>query len=80
MKYVMTLFWTLIFGFVVGFIGSKLVKLDFNVQATLTVSVIFGILLNLVPLVLPKDPAEHKTKRTTQRKCWVVLFLLYFVM
>ncbi|MDM5044156.1 YjzD family protein [Latilactobacillus sakei] len=57
MKYVMTLFWTLIFGFVVGFIGSKLVKLGFNVQATLTVSVIFGILLNLVPLVLPKDPA-----------------------
>ncbi|MEJ1320810.1 YjzD family protein [Latilactobacillus sakei] len=62
MKYVMTLFWTLIFGFVVGFIGSKLVKLDFNVQATLTVSVIFGILLNLVPLVLPKDPVSIRQK------------------
>ncbi|MEJ1330277.1 YjzD family protein [Latilactobacillus sakei] len=74
----MTLFWTLIFGFVVGFIGSKLVKLDFNVQATLTVSVIFGILLNLVPLVLPKDPSSIRQKRTTQRKCWVVLFFALF--
>ncbi|ASN60240.1 MULTISPECIES: YjzD family protein [Latilactobacillus] len=58
MKYVMNLLWTLIFGFVIGFIGSKLTKTGFNIQTTVIVSVIFGLLLNFLPLVLPKDPAK----------------------
>ncbi|KHO12223.1 putative membrane protein [Latilactobacillus curvatus] len=54
----MNLLWTLIFGFVIGFIGSKLTKTGFNIQTTVIVSVIFGLLLNFLPLVLPKDPAK----------------------
>jgi len=53
----MNLIWTLIFGFVLGFIGSKLDKTDFSVQTTLIVSVLFGLILNLLPLVLPKKIA-----------------------
>lgn len=57
MKYLMNLLWAVIFGFVTGFIGSKLSKTGFNLDTTLIVSVLFGLILNILPLVLPKKIA-----------------------
>lgn len=54
MKYFIIIFWTIIFGFVVGFIGAKLTQASFNLVNTLIASGIFGVLLCAVPKLL--DP------------------------
>ncbi|MBA1434981.1 DUF2929 family protein [Lactobacillus bombi] len=55
MKYLVVIFWTIIYGQVIGFIGSSLVSAAYNPMNALIVSVIFGIILCLLPNVLKAD-------------------------
>lgn len=52
LKYLVVLFWTVVYGQVIGFIGSSLVSATYNPMNTLIVSIIFGIILCVLPNIM----------------------------
>ena len=52
LKYLVVLFWTIVYGQVIGFIGSSLVSATYNPMNTLIVSIIFGIILCVLPHIM----------------------------
>lgn len=52
LKYLVVLFWTIVYGQVIGFIGSSLVSATYNPMNTLIVSIIFGIILCVLPYIM----------------------------
>ena len=52
LKYLVVLFWTVVYGQVIGFIGSSLVSATYNPMNTLIVSIIFGIILCVLPHIM----------------------------
>ncbi|WP_376890646.1 YjzD family protein [Bombilactobacillus mellis] len=52
LKYLVVLFWTIVYGQVIGFIGSSLVSATYNPMNTLIVSIIFGIILCVLPNIM----------------------------
>lgn len=52
LKYLVVLFWTVVYGQVIGFIGSSLVSATYNPVNTLIVSIIFGIILCVLPHIM----------------------------
>ena len=52
LKYLVVLFWTIVYGQVIGFIGSSLVSATYNPMNTLIVSIIFGIVLCVLPNIM----------------------------
>ena len=52
LKYLVVLFWTVVYGQVIGFIGSSLVSATYNPMNTLIVSIIFGIILCVLPTIM----------------------------
>lgn len=52
LKYLVVLFWTVFYGQVIGFIGSSLVSATYNPMNTLIVSIIFGIILCVLPHIM----------------------------
>lgn len=52
LKYLVVLFWTVVYGQVIGFIGSSLVSATYNPMNTLIVSIIFGIVLCVLPHIM----------------------------
>ena len=62
MKYVMTVFWAIILGQVAGFIGSALTHGKFDSLLALIVSVIFGIVVSILPVILKNSSPEPEIK------------------
>lgn len=62
MKYIMTVFWAIILGQVAGFIGSALTHGNFDSMATLIISVIFGLIVTIIPLILENSSPEPEIK------------------
>lgn len=52
LKYLVVLFWTIVYGQVIGFIGSSLVSATYNPMNTLIVSIIFGTILCVLPNIM----------------------------
>lgn len=52
LKYLVILFWTVVYGQVIGFIGSSLISAVYNPMNSLIVSIIFGIILCVLPNVM----------------------------
>lgn len=52
LKYLVVLFWTIVYGQVIGFIGSSLVSATYSPMNTLIVSIIFGIILCVLPNIM----------------------------
>ncbi|MFD1671581.1 YjzD family protein [Agrilactobacillus yilanensis] len=52
MRYVMMVFWGVVFGFIIGFIGSALTQTTFILQQSLIVGGVFGLLVGFVPPLL----------------------------
>lgn len=52
LKYLVVLFWTVVYGQVIGFIGSSLVSATYNPMNTLIISIIFGIILCVLPHIM----------------------------
>lgn len=52
LKYLVVLFWTVVYGQVIGFIGSSLISATYNPMNTLIVSIIFGIILCVLPHIM----------------------------
>lgn len=55
LKYLVVLFWTVVYGQVIGFIGSSLVSATYNPMNTLIVSIIFGIILCVLPHIMQSN-------------------------
>ncbi|AXX64592.1 DUF2929 domain-containing protein [Bombilactobacillus bombi] len=51
-KYLVVIFWTIIYGQVIGFIGSSLISASYSPINALIVSTIFGIILCVLPSIL----------------------------
>ncbi|GKQ42748.1 hypothetical protein RD055328_06710 [Companilactobacillus sp. RD055328] len=62
MKYVMTVFWAIILGQVAGFIGSALTHGKFDSMLTLIISIIFGIIVTILPLILQNSSPAPEIK------------------
>ena len=52
MRYVMMAFWGVIFGFIIGFIGSALTQTTFIPVQALVMGGVFGLLLGFIPPLL----------------------------
>ena len=52
LKYLVVLFWTVVYGQVIGFIGSSLVSATYNTMNTLIVYIFFGIILCVLPHIM----------------------------
>ena len=52
LKYLVVLFWTIVYWQVIGFIGSSLVSATYNPMNTLIVSIIFGFILCVLPNIM----------------------------
>lgn len=56
MRYVVTLFWTLILGQMVGFLGAKLTSSHYSFTGTVIASLVVGVVAILVAAIaIPKD-------------------------
>ncbi|MDO1605369.1 YjzD family protein [Lactobacillus sp. YT155] len=62
MKYLAVLFWAVVLGQVAGFIGSALTHAQYDPIVTLIVSVIFGVIISLVPAILANSSPKHENK------------------
>lgn len=52
MRYVMMVFWGIIFGFIIGFIGSALTQTTFIPVQAMTIGGVFGLLVGIIPPLL----------------------------
>lgn len=52
MRYVMMVFWGVIFGFIIGFIGSALTQTTFQVAPAMIIAGVFAVLLGIIPPLL----------------------------
>ena len=61
MRYIVTLFWSLVLGQVVGYIGSALTKGTYDFALTAIMSLIAGIIIILISAVAPtkKEASSH---------------------
>lgn len=59
MRYIVTLFWTLILGQMVGFLGAKLTSSSYSFGGTVLASLVVGIIAILISVIaLPKEAGE----------------------
>ncbi|GAF39109.1 hypothetical protein JCM14202_951 [Agrilactobacillus composti DSM 18527 = JCM 14202] len=52
MRYIMMVFWGIIFGFIIGFIGSALTQTTFVPAQAMGMAAVFAILLGFMPALL----------------------------
>ena len=55
MKYLVTLFWTIIYGQVIGYMGAALTSTQDNPVNALVISIIFGLILCVLPQILKPE-------------------------
>lgn len=65
MRYLVTIFWGLILGQVVGFLISALVSATYDPKISLIISAIFVVILWFMPVILngssmPTTPEQHQ--------------------
>jgi hypothetical protein len=57
-RYIMTLFWTILLMFMLTYVVSMMVGVSFDIQMALTLGVIATILVYIISIVLPQ-PAKQ---------------------
>ena len=50
--------WAVIFTEIIGFIGGALTQMDFNPMQSLIVGAIFGLVFNVLPLIMDKTERQ----------------------
>lgn len=58
MRYLTTMVWAVIFTEIIGFIGGALTQMDFNPMQSLIVGAIFGLVFNVLPLIMDKTERQ----------------------
>lgn len=60
MRYIVVLFWTLILGQIVGFLGAKLTSSNYSFMGTVFASIIIGIIVVLMSTIT--EPKKKMSK------------------
>ncbi|MGR3741862.1 YjzD family protein [Companilactobacillus sp. DQM5] len=63
MKYIMVLFWSAVLGQVAGFIGSALTNAEFDSMKSLIISLIFGLIIAIIPPILDSSSPKPSQKK-----------------
>lgn len=65
MRYIITIFWTLILGQAVGYLGGALNRQAYDFKTTLIVSVIAGIIIMVLGEFIMPNEKKAKADSTT---------------
>ncbi|UQS83731.1 YjzD family protein [Bombilactobacillus thymidiniphilus] len=60
MKYLITLFWTVVYGQIIGYLGAALTKTQYSVNNCLVISLIFGVIFCLLAAILNSEAKDTK--------------------
>lgn len=59
MKYFWTLFWTFLLVQMLTYVVSSMLGVEFDYKVGSIIAIPAAILISIVPMVLPNDPAGH---------------------
>lgn len=62
MQYVMTLVWSVLLMFMLNYVVSSVLAVDFHASTSVILGVVFAILIFIIGAVIPNDPtpeADH---------------------
>ncbi len=79
MRYIVTLFWAVVLGQVVGYIGAALTSGTYDFTLTTIISFIAGVIILLIGAVAPKKrkplPIRKKTAKSLR---FLKLFFIFY--